>query len=215
MSDSESRSPVARGDITRAPKFGVAPATSTTEVASCAPNSTPCSPHFMWRWTISFPGAPVLVAGRGSPTLDTRVDRTPASAPWPPRSCSAVVEGRARLVANLTSAAADRCNPGSRSPRATAMREPRQSLLIARDTSRRHADSGPAGSRPSCCFLRHRPGDAVSSGRRLLRGARESVLDHVARGRPDACRPASRGVRGAARLPDRAHRYLQDPVRLR
>ena len=36
-----------RGDITRAPKVGVARATSTTEVVSCSPTSTLCSPHFV------------------------------------------------------------------------------------------------------------------------------------------------------------------------
>ena len=41
------------GDIKRASKFGVAKATSTTEVASCSPNSTPFSPHFTCWWTIS------------------------------------------------------------------------------------------------------------------------------------------------------------------
>src|SRR5919204_4028298 len=52
-----------RGDITRAPKVGVAIATSTTEVVSCSPTSTLCSRHFTCAWTISCPSG----ADRGHP----------------------------------------------------------------------------------------------------------------------------------------------------
>ena len=57
MTDSELVAAVVAGPggIGRPSKVGVAIATSTTEVASCSPTSTTCSPHFMCWWTISLP----------------------------------------------------------------------------------------------------------------------------------------------------------------
>src|SRR2546423_346151 len=49
----------------RAPKEGVAKATSTTEVASCTPNSTPFSRQFTFSPTISCPRAPAPAGRRG------------------------------------------------------------------------------------------------------------------------------------------------------
>ena len=72
-----------RGDIRRAPKFGVADATSTTEVASCSPNSTPFSPQFMWWWTISCLRAAARGAARRSPTPSSLRSRSRRS-PWTP-----------------------------------------------------------------------------------------------------------------------------------
>src|SRR5665213_259212 len=42
-----------RGEVSGLSKVDVASATSTTEVASCTPTSTACSPHFTCWWTIS------------------------------------------------------------------------------------------------------------------------------------------------------------------
>src|SRR6266851_5409873 len=60
MTDSELARAVgtARGEIERLSKAGVANATSTTEVASCPPTLTACSPHFTCWWTICFCLAP-------------------------------------------------------------------------------------------------------------------------------------------------------------
>ena len=68
----------ARGH-SEASKVGVAIATSTTEVASCPPTSTPFSRHFTCWWTISCPRARAGVRP-GSPT--------PSSSRWRSRRCS-------------------------------------------------------------------------------------------------------------------------------
>jgi len=67
MIDSELRDVALRGRLVRAPKPDVATATSTKE-ASCAPTSTPSSPHFTSGWTISCQSAVARVPRRSSAT---------------------------------------------------------------------------------------------------------------------------------------------------
>src|SRR2546428_449359 len=86
MTDSEfaQSMALARGEVARLSKAGVANATSTTEVASCTPTSTACSSHFMcWR-TISWRRGRVQAVARRSPM--------PSSSRWRSRrSCLGVI----------------------------------------------------------------------------------------------------------------------------
>ena len=59
-----------RGHVRRLSKVGVAIATSTTEVASCSPTSTACSPHFTCWWTISCLRVGVQAGAQGSPIAE-------------------------------------------------------------------------------------------------------------------------------------------------
>ena len=60
------------GSAKGAEKSGVATATSTTEVASCAPTSTPFSRQFTCWWTTSCPPGRDRALRPGSPTLSAR-----------------------------------------------------------------------------------------------------------------------------------------------
>ena len=98
-----------QGEKGRAPKLDVATTTSTVE-ATCAPTSTPCLLHCMWRQTICCRNDPVLAAAPRS--------ATPSWSPLPwPRS-SWTVPPSAASCALLTDAW-DTRSPTSPSSRAT------------------------------------------------------------------------------------------------
>ncbi len=123
MTDSELALGVvgAQGDIGGLSKVGVANATSTTEVASCTPTLTACSPHFMCWWTISCQHVGVQAGAQGSPTPSSSRSRSR-------RSCWTAIPSGGFCVSRAVGwGTCSLISPSSRATTSACARSPRGS----------------------------------------------------------------------------------------